>query len=256
VKRLRFVGLVLATFGTCSFADTLPLGITAAAAVLDNSSGSVCTQSGATYAACSFNGATAVANVTNGTGGLASVSLGSNTSAGAAVTEYYMYLQGPTNVQVPIIINGMASTSDNGADIGVSYAAYYIYQDSSKGLSYFGQYFASPSTCAILSSLNCMSTGNFSLDTTLSSDTVFFVFFEAAAGGANASALIDPTIQIDPSFAQASQFSVVANPGVFAPAPNTAPEPGGIGLMVAGLAAAALFVRRGLGRAAFLKSDG
>jgi len=243
MKRPGFVGIVLALCGTCLFADTLPLGITAAAAVLEDPSGNVCTQSNTTYAACSSGGSTAVANVTNGTGGLASVSLGSNTTAGAAVTEYYMYLQGPTNVQVPIIINGMASTADNGSDVGVSYAAYYIYQDSTKGFSYFGQYFASQNTCAFLPS-NCMSTGSFSLNTTLTSDTVFFVFFEAAAGGTNASALIDPTIQVDPSFAQASQFSVVANPGVFAPVSNTVPEPGGVGLMLAGSAALLFAIRR------------
>lgn len=71
----------------------------------------------------------------------------------------------------------------------------------------------------------------------MDSGTVFLVQLLAAAEGTNASASIDPTITINPSFTQASQFSVVASPGVF-----TTPEPPSVALFAIGLLALATVV--------------
>jgi hypothetical protein len=235
-------------------ADSLPLGITAAGVELGNLTGQVCSQYGVSSASCSASGSTATAVVANGQGGMASVSLGSSATYGAAVTEYYFGLLGPTTESVPIIVNGYASTQDSGTLDSFSYGAYYIYQGSTSGVTYVGDYFASPSACAYFTEVNitCLSTGNFTLNTTVTSNSVFFVFFEAAADGTNASALVDPTITIDPSFADASEFTLEANPGVFTPpaSPAAAPEPASAGLLAFALSAIAAGVRRARGRKA------
>ncbi len=229
-------------------ADSLPLGITAAGVELGNTAGQVCSQYGVSSASCSVSGSTATAVVANGQGGMASVSLGSSATYGAAVTEYYFGLLGPTTESVPIIVNGYASTQDSGALNSFSYGAYYIYQGSATGVSYVGDYFASPSACAYFTEVNitCMSTGNFTLKTSVTSNSVFLVLFEAAAAGTNASALVDPTITIDPSFADASEFTLEANPGVFTPpsTPTATPEPASAGLLLFALGAIGAGVRK------------
>ena len=220
-------------------ADSLPLGITAAAADLYSASGALCTNSGVSSAFCSSGDAVSNAVVTNSLGGMASVSLGATASAGAAITEYFVGIEGPAGINVPVIITGSANTQDNGDLYGASYAAYYIYQGSSTGATFFARYFASSTACPYLTYVGypCLPSGDFTLNTTITSGSVFFIALEAAAGGTNASATIDPLITIDPSFAQASEFTLVGNPGVFPPPAAAVPEPALFAFVVAGFAA-------------------
>ncbi len=221
-------------------ADSLPFGFTVASVAVSDLSGNVCSQGNQSSATCSLGGATATAIVDNGQGGYAKASVGGTFAGAAAVTGYFFGLQGPSNVNVPILINGFASTQDDASYYGASYASYYIYSGSSTGADLYGRYFASANACAYLTGAGvpCMQTGQFSLGTSVASNSVFYVFFEAAAGGTNASALIDPIITIDPSFAQASQFTLVASPGVFPTATPSIPEPASAGMLViSGLAA-------------------
>lgn len=230
-KPIAFAAVILAAaFVTFPLrAAPIQIGDTYAYAYLVNTSGQYCGQGGigATSASCSFSGAMSRAVPENSNGGIASVSLGSTATAGYALTAYWFGLEGPANVNVPIIVSGSASTHDNQNALGASYAAYYIYANSTRGFTYLGDFFASPTACGYINSAGypCHSSGNFSLNTSVQSDIAFYIWLAAYAGGTNASASIDPLITIDPSFPLANEFTVVSNADVFPPQPASTPEP-------------------------------
>jgi hypothetical protein len=78
------------------------------------------------------------------------------------------------------------------------------------------------------------------------SNTVYTIELNANLSSqinSSASAFADPFIQIDPAFADASQFSVIVSPGIDNVALST-PEPGGAGMLALGLAGLAVLARR------------
>lgn len=244
--------LLLVGVNGCLRADSLPY----AAADIFGFSGDFCNQTDASSASCAYNGATAYAIVNNGTGGAASASTGSTLLGADGIVAYTLEIVGPVGVSVPVIISGTAtvlSGSNLSAEqiLASGFAKYTVFYGTSFGVQALDETFSSPAYCQIDSAfgIQCTPSGSFSLPDTLDSDTIFGVVLQAAATEPNSSASIDPTITIDPSFPQASQFSVVASPGVF----TASPEPPSLSLCLigAGVLALGLFarkVRKGLSR--------
>ena len=80
----------------------------------------------------------------------------------------------------------------------------------------------------------------------VNSQTIHSISLTANIGdqiNSSTSATVDPFIQISPSFADASQFSIVVSPGINNIALST-PEPSGVGMVALGLAGLAVFARR------------
>jgi hypothetical protein len=241
LRILSALFLLLAGANGYLLADTF--GVTSATAEIFSSSATFfCTQSDANSASCAYNGATASAIVNNGTGGAASVSLGLNQLYAGAAANYFLEILGPAGVPVPVIINGTATAVDNADSLGASFANYFVYQNSSAGTLLINEWFGSPAGCPIIiaQGFPCTQSGNFALSETLDSDTIFFVQLLTAAAGTNASSSLDPMITIDPSFPEASEFTVVASQGVYA----ASPEPVSLALFALGLMAGLLFRRR------------
>ena len=241
LRILSTLFLLLAGANGYVLADTF--GVTSATAEIFNSSATFfCTQGDANSAFCAYNGATASAIVNNGRGGAASVSLGPNQLYAGAAANYFLEILGPAGVTVPVVINGTATAVDNADNLGASFANYFVYQNSSAGALLINEWFGSPAGCPVIiaQGFPCTESGSFALSETLDSDTIFFVQLLTAAAGTNASASLDPTITIDPSFPEASEFTVVASQGVYA----TSPEPATLALLVLGLVAGLLFRRK------------
>jgi len=228
--------------------DTIPLLPTLAETFIDLTSGQPCIQIGLSSATCNSAGTTATAVVTNGQGGMASVFLGSSYVGASATVEYSFGIEGQVTQSIPIIISGHTSTQDGQAPFSFGYADYEIFQGSAAGENYVEEYFGSPNACAFYSAqlgVSCLPTGNFSISASITSNSVFVVSLAAGADGMNEFSMIDPTITIDPSFADASEFTLVSNPGVFTPTtPITAPEPTPAGLLALSLAALAFGGRK------------
>lgn len=90
-------------------------------------------------------------------------------------------------------------------------------------------------------STNC-GLGSALASATLDTNTIYaFGMYAAASVGcgaadcsANALSVVDPSIYIDPTNPGSADYSIVLSPGVGNPAPNSVPEPGSIGLTLAG----------------------
>jgi hypothetical protein len=175
-------------------------------------------------------------------GGAATVSLGSDVTVGASATgTYFFTIQGPSSVTVPLIITGTTETRDNGTS---NLAASIILLIPVSGDVSAGSvnYFSSAYGCAVVDQQNPGATCNlsgsqFAIDASALSDSINALKFIAAASlGFNAFATVDPIVSIDPSFAGANEFTLVANPGVLpSPPPNSeAPEPSSLSLLAIG----------------------
>jgi hypothetical protein len=240
LKGQRRAIIIAALFTFCaSFLPAASLSLPAgfATVLVNNGSVAICPQTFTASASCVGGTASASSSLTNNLGGFAQISLGpSPTSSGYAQVDYYIAILGPAGVNVPIIINGTTATSDGGAGSLSDGVVFY-------SLGQISEDFSSAYVCQH-SNLPCsLSGGSFTLNETLASQTVYLVDMvsSATAGNSGASAMIDPLIQIDPSFALASEFTLVASSGVFAPA---APEPSSLGLLTSGLATGAFWMYR------------
>ncbi len=220
-----------------SSADSIAFSTTQAYAAVGSSQtgATLCLNRTISRASCSALGASGAAVVTNGSGGMATALAGKN---GATLTVssgviYYFEVEGPSSVSVPMLINGTTTAIG-----GASHDEYEINSTSTILL----EVFANPSLCAfyISQGTSCDPTGAFTLKTTIASDTIYGVIPSAVVTGTNASASIDPVIRIDPSFSLASEFTLVANPGVF----TTTPEPSSLWLVALALLGACLMTGR------------
>ncbi len=151
---------------------------------------------GTVYASCTYQGATATGLVNDGKGGYAAVQTSTTPKLALALDTYIFLLLGPSSSKVPVIISGTTNTKNGGE-------AYSIYQS---GNPLVDQSFAS--------------SGPFTIRTSLTANNSFLVLISALAEGANSAASIDPMIAIDPSFALADRYKIVADPGIFAPTPE------------------------------------
>ena len=191
-------------------------------------------------ATCSIGGASATAAVYTGTGGNVSVSSGSDSMTSANATlAYFVSVNGPSGTTVPVIVTGTSAMSSRG------YSAYGLVETDSSGngiaIELTAGFESTAAGCQQFLSGNpggyCSLPGTFTIDTTLPSNAPIAVSLSTDISGANGSAMLDPIISIDPSFALASEFSVVPDaPGIFPGAPvSSTPEPMSGALLVVGL---------------------
>lgn len=206
----------------------------------------LCLHTALSAAPCSFDGVSSSAVVPTGLGGSVSAIVASTSgfyAAGSSVA-YSVELIGPPGVSVPIAINGSAGASDSG---GITFGTDLYTLTSPFGFPIVGSvvaiYFSTSRGCSLMtgrpSYVPCETVGAFSLTASVTSDLVYLVAFSANAVGPGTSASLDPTITIDPAFPQASEFSVIANPGVFNTPSGAVSEPDsltgvGVILLIAG----------------------
>ncbi len=133
----------------------------------------------------------------------------STTESGSALADYFFTISGPSSVSVPIIISGYSATSDGGAgdSLSLGVAGFVLSNGAPSGIPtgiLLEDSFSSAYGClhSVSSAYPCIvSGGSFTFDQTLESDLVYGVTLSAVAlpGLTGASALIDPSIEIDSS---------------------------------------------------------
>jgi hypothetical protein len=199
----------------------------------------LCSHSAAETAVCSADGANAKVKLTNGDGGFTQATAGTNSLIGAVANGVYLFtILGPTATEIPLIIKGSTETSDNGSSsVGATQVAIDSVDDGTLGVTSFAETFSSSYGCTqslkFLANVPCTELqGDFALHTTVLAETYSELaagvttidglsFTAAALGGNDASALIDPIVEIDPNFPGANQFQLIASPGVLStPEPN------------------------------------
>ncbi len=175
----------------------------------------------------------------------------SNTSANneaSASAVWAFHLSGPANVIVPIVITGLYSASFTDA-LGVS-GGVALGEDRFRLARIFSF------RCTYLDSSGCDSSQgnrsqNFTLDANARSGVTNFIL--TSVGGSlfgtptghfgEFSAMIDPIISIDPSFARAGEFTLSFSPDAYT-AVAAVPEPETYALLLAGLAVVGTVARR------------
>ena len=156
---------------------------------------------------------------------------------------YYFGIVGPSAVNVPIILSGVTSLYATGSS---SVEVYETYGKNGSTYSNFGPItcFAGSSYCGTFNFTQTFSllagTAATAGDVGFTTLRIYLIAQDGAARG-----FIDPTITIDPSFADADLYSIVFTDGVGNP-PGAVPEPGAWALMLTGfgLAGSALRTRR------------
>ena len=148
------------------------------------------------------------------------------TNVAGAVLNYSFVVSGPASVDVPLLVMGSASTSASGllvgaeADIDVG-----GYPGASVGVSTFG----GPSSWAGFLAVSEYTNIPVGVGLSLVAYT---------QGGGSADASIDPVIEIDPSFPDASLYSITFSPGLgnsFSPAISPIPAPMSLSFLGTGL---------------------
>jgi hypothetical protein len=188
------------------------------------------------------DGTTALAVTSLVNGGLAygAVSwteLGSYYEASATARLNYQFeLTGPANVMVPLIISFSNTVSIPFGGEGESFSTVTL----ANGTEYTNIACAGSNICYYV-----YSPGNYpdvfsTWDTSVQSDTIsdvdLYVYISTYyIGGSDAEATADPIITIDPSFADAGEFTLAESNGVS----NEIPEPPSLALMLSGMCAAA-----------------
>lgn len=156
---------------------------------------------------------------------------------GTATILYWAEVVGPSNVTVPLLISSFASASASGT--GAAGASLFFPGGNAIG------------ACADPSNPSNCGTQPTSEKTVLPfsilSDVPFNILEGANAGAlepfGSASATLDPTIVIDPSFATGSQFSLIFSSNVSQPSP-VVPEPGTLTLVALGVGVVRSLARR------------
>lgn len=170
----------------------------------------------------------------SGSSACASLSLDPSVSAGGVNSgleafgsvKYMFTLVGPAQTAVPIIIKGDAMASATGNAIGVGQVTV--------GAFNFPSTFTRLLFYATDPAFGPAPPGPFILTTSVTSDFDYEMLLTATClvrdNSGTCESSIDPTITIDPSFAGASQFTLIQDPG-----PAATPEPATILLLSTGL---------------------
>jgi hypothetical protein len=174
-----------------------------------------CESSSASMMYSDGDGSGSVQGTTSGGTGVASASA-------TATATYYLEVVGPTDIDVPLLITASGSTSANGPEaLGrslVLFAGGEFVACSGTGLDAAvcengsGQPY--PTSFSGTQSLTVESNTLADVGVSLSGDSEL--------GSGSFSANVDPTVEIDPTFADASEFTLVFSPDVSAPEPGTA----------------------------------
>jgi hypothetical protein len=151
-----------------------------------------------------------------------------------ATIFYWAEVVGPSNVTVPLLISSFATASASGT--GAAGAALFFPGGNFVGVCADPSH---PSNCGTETTSE-----NTVLPFSVLSDVPFNILEAADAGAVDpsgaASATLDPTIVIDPSFATGSQFSLIFSSNISPP--STVPEPGTLLLTLTGVGLLGLLV--------------
>jgi PEP-CTERM motif len=156
---------------------------------------------------------------------------------GTATILYWAEVVGPSNVTVPLLISSFGSASASGT--GSAGAALFFPGGNVVGACADPSF---PSNCK-----GAPTSWNTILPFSVLSDVQFNISETADAGAVDpsgsASATVDPTIVIDPSFATGSQFSLLFSSNI-SPPNAVVPEPGTLTLVALGVGGGSLARRR------------
>ncbi len=176
-------------------------------------------------------------------GGTASASAGGTTSGGSGVPNavaggevvFFFIVSGPANTQVPLIFTASGSTSASGFDAS-SQSQFMSPGGSFDACSESG----SPGVCSNgsggLEPTSYSGQKLFSVSSNTLEDIEVIVAGGSTSGSGSWSASVDPTVEINPAFPDADEFTIEFSPNV---APANMPEPATWTLLV--IAMAALF---------------
>jgi hypothetical protein len=227
---VRLAAIIAALVPVVSFADTLPPSTVseevygADGKAIESSTSSGCVDGAGIIPALACASLGSDPSVMASTGDTVQ-------SSGSAGVAYNFEVLGPPQVPVPIRISGAASAS--GFEFG---------GEITLGLFNF------PLTDVTLLQFTSLGTappdGRFTIDTFATSDSVSQMFVGVGCtsfkGGGLCRSTIDPTIEIDPSFADASEFKLIGSTGLT----SSVPEPSGLILLGTGLFAVARKLRQ------------
>jgi PEP-CTERM motif len=163
------------------------------------------------------------ASITYDNGGLSGYVNGStsggvevaNASADGSATVFFE-IEGPASVLVPLIITASGTTSATGVE-----ALGNIEVDSGGG-----SFLACSGTGSAVESCGSepasfSGSQSFTLESNVLSDYGVTIGGSSTGGTGSFSAMVDPTVEIDPSFADAGEFTLVFSPNVSTPEPST-----------------------------------
>jgi hypothetical protein len=163
--------------------------------------------------------------------------------------EYFMEIVGPGNGLAPLnVVGGGGVSSFNG---GVGSASLDLrtpgHEYSAGVTSTNGQLTFADATNGLNlnlpdgSSFSINGTGMFPINTVIQVDMLAIADSDFELGPSTGEALIDPVYRVDPSFPNASQYSIVLSPGI---GNSAVPEPAAWATMLLGLAALGAALRR------------
>jgi hypothetical protein len=162
------------------------------------------------------------ASITYNDGGVSGYANGT-TSGGAGVANasgdgdavVYFEIEGPAGILVPLIITADGTTSATGVEASSLIQVYF------GGGSFLACSGTGPSAESCGSEPASFSgSQSFNLESDELSDYEVIVAGSSTEGTGSFSAALDPTVEINPSFADASEFSLVFSPNVSVPEPS------------------------------------